>query len=63
MVTSNSVKENAKALGPFLAPNQFCGKSTGPVFFPSEEAVESRAGSDYCRNPSGVILMRQDYHT
>ena len=60
VITSTSVRENAKVLRPFLTPDQFSGESTGPVFFPSEESVESLAGSDYCRNPSGVVLMRQD---
>lgn len=54
VVTSLSVAENAKALVPFLSPDQFCGESTGPEFFPSRERVEQLSGRDYCKNPGAV---------
>lgn len=58
-VTSLSVAENAKALTPFLKANQFDGTSTGPVSYPSENTVVDLAGCDYCRNPSGVVILRE----
>ncbi len=54
VVTSLSVSENAKALTPFLSPDQFCGESTEPRFFPSRERVEQLSGRDYCENPGAV---------
>lgn len=38
-----------RSLLPFTMPNQFGGRSTGPVIFPSEATVRALVGNNFCR--------------
>lgn len=50
-VPSLSVARIAQNLTPYLSPNQFGGRSVGPIPFPNQQMVDRLVGPNACVNP------------